>query len=235
MMAQLSVGMTVGLRAQSYLSQTLGSLRVPADTAIHGFFEPGSHVPDPVDNRVQIHQNPVRLGNWFNWLQMTKWLLAHTDTPFLMTIEDDVVFAADAVTDTLALFRNLDLQTTGFVSLYKSGQLRRLQTTKDIHCLRVLPPGRPWGACAWMFPRKSLIRIVNHPVVREWRGTKPELQHESQFVDGVDYAIADACHALQLNLFVQSPSLAQHIGAASAVGNNQGLGPGRTAPDFASE
>lgn len=232
MTAQLAVGVTVGLRGESYLSRTLSSLRVPAGAVIHGFFEPGAHVPEPPDERVEIHQNQVRLGNWFNWLQMVKWLLAHTDTPFLMTIEDDVVFAADAVTDTLALFRKLDLQTTGFVSLYKSGQLRRLQTTADVHCLRVLPPGRPWGACAWMFPRKSLIRLVNHPVVREWRGTRPELCPEPQFVDGVDYAIADACHALQLNLFVQSPSLAQHIGAASAVGNNQGLVPGRTAPDF---
>ena len=60
----------------------------------------------------------------------------------------------------------------------------------------------------------------------------PDRGLKDETVDGIDIVVAQAYQAMGRRLFLFSPSLVQHIGADSSVGNNQGLTFGRTANDF---
>jgi len=221
----VSVGVTTAPRPANYLSRTLATL-LPQTQGVHIFAEPDSELPDD-EPGCYVHQSQYRLGNWHNWKQMCEWLLNHTATPFILTAEDDVIFSANAVADAVG-FAAAQSRPLGFVSLYTSGRYSRLTAGKPPARFQPLRVPRLWGACAWLFPRESLQRILDHPLCRNWAGTTPGASQ----ADGVDIAVGKILLNLQLPAYFATPSLAQHTGEHSAVGNNQGLTAGRTASDF---
>lgn len=225
----VATGITTAPRQSCYLKQTLETL-LPQTGSAHIFAEPGSTLPLPNPD-IHVHQNAVRLGNWHNWLRMCHWLLENTPEPFILTAEDDVTFAEDAVPIAVEFIKYK--HPAGFVSLYTSGKYAKLTADNPAIGIRQLKISRLWGACAWLFQRKSLARIVSHPLARSWQGN----DHDKTIIDrananGVDIAVGKILNDLKLSMYFAVPSLAEHIGEHSTVGNNEGLTIGRRALGF---
>jgi len=228
----LVIGMNAAPRKTSYLAETLRSIRSQVDADVHIFYEPETKLPKPLPDFCHCHGNPERLGNFFNWINMARWLLDHTTSKWIMTVEDDVVFAKDAIPFALEICADYEPDDCGFFSLYKSARFNHAFRGTDGPLFQILPNVQPWGSCAWLFRRESVAPMLRHPIIRDWRGTTPERGLRDDTVDGIDIVVAVAYQAMSRKLFLFSPSLVQHIGADSAVGNNQGLTFGRTANDF---
>lgn len=93
-----------------------------------------------------------------------------------------------------------------------------------------------WGACAMVFPRKSLQRILDHKIAKTWIGArgkmKPDKWRERQTrepwrIQNSDTAIGNILNALGMEYWCPVPSLADHIALASADGVGHGGREGR--------
>lgn len=93
----LAIGMTTAPRRSPTLETTLDSLRYGQfSQTVHLFAEPSTFSPNWNRPGVVVHQNQRQLGCYPNWLQMARWLVEHTDCPFLLLLEDDGLFCRGA-------------------------------------------------------------------------------------------------------------------------------------------
>lgn len=79
-----------------------------------------------------------------------------------------------------------------------------------------------WGACALVFPRASLEKIISHPVARRWRGASGRLRGAE--IKNVDTAIGKICNTLKLGMWFWNPSLSQHVARYSTLGHSDNTG-----------
>lgn len=116
----------------------------------------------------------------------------------------------------------------------KTGRCRtRLPVVRRLPSgLHALNPVKLWGACCWLFQREILHKIVFHPLAQTWNGGTPQPRPPEKII-GTDVAVGNVVRALHLPMYFFQPSLAQHIGRHSTVGNGAGLTQGRRALDFA--
>ena len=91
-----------------------------------------------------------------------------------------------------------------------------------------------WGACAMVFPRSSLQRIVEHPIARHWTGASPNPDRPPAEVRNSDTAIGKIVRALKLQQWWYVPSLTEHIAEYSTL-NHGGNSGRRHAPSFDAE
>ncbi|MEZ6057201.1 MAG: hypothetical protein R3C01_10905 [Planctomycetaceae bacterium] len=88
-----------------------------------------------------------------------------------------------------------------------------------------------WGACAMVFPRRSLERIIEHPIARHWTGANPNPLRPPADVRNSDTAIGKIVRTLKLQQWWHVPSLTDHIAQHSTLGHGGREGR-RHAPSF---
>ncbi len=200
----IAIGVITAPRPVATLPQTLAELRRGGfPQPVHVFAEPTAPVPDA--SGVVFHRNAVQLGLWGNWVSAARWMLAETDTPFVLLCEDDVRFCPCAA---LALQHAIDVLPRGrwgYVSLYTP--YHNLPDASGPVGWRHLPVGAgTWGALTWCFTRAGLRAILNSRTVRTHRDTI-----------GTDEVISLAVSEVGRKSYFHVPSLGDHTGGDNST------------------
>jgi hypothetical protein len=224
---QITVAVTTAPREKPTLQTTIASL-IANRWEPHIFSEPGVDLTSL--SQLPIHNNAVRLGAWFNWFHSCKTVLDTTRSDYILTVQDDTVIAPGTA-EFLASFE-WPSDSCGMVSLYTPTQYTK--RTPGLHRIRT---NSLWGACAMLFRRSDLQRIIDTKVAKNWRGAAFKTRkrpREDWEVANVDTAIGKALRELGLHPYFFSPSLSQHIGDTSSIGH-KGMGPRRIASDVVTD
>jgi len=88
-----------------------------------------------------------------------------------------------------------------------------------------------WGACALVFPRESLRKLVYHPIALNWRGAGKKKDLPPEEIRNSDTAIGLAIRKMGLSMHWYVPSLATHIARHSTLGHGDNSGR-RGAPSY---
>lgn len=218
----LSVGIIAAPRSVMYLSQSLESYFHEWQISPCVFAEPGT--PSFMyECRVTRYDNTQRLGGVRNWLRAAKYLIANSDSPFIMICEDDILWtegAADKIVGLLNFFvgkvdllvKPPELSTVGLISPY---------------CAKINEPeDRGWrhprirstgfcGALCTIYPRRSLEDILQASdyLLEQAIGKTGEVYL-------LDYAIGRTVQHLNKVFYTHKPTLVQHLGEVSTFPQN---------------
>jgi outer membrane murein-binding lipoprotein Lpp len=151
----------------------------------------------------------------------------NTSAELILTVQDDSVFHHD----TREFMESIEWpsENCGFVSLYTpkhygngSSGLKRVRT-------RSL-----WGACALVWKRDVLERVINHRIARNWLGVPPRGRSAKStmakrkqipaLIQNSDTAIGRIMNALKLEMWLVDPSPVRHVATTSSInhGGNRG-------------
>lgn len=203
----LAIGIITCARQKIDVHDTIAQLRSAGfEEEIHLFCEPGTPSIQELPGLV-VHQNEVRLGCVGNWAHCLRWLLNNTEAEFLMVSEDDVAYCRGA---RRALERGMDqLVRVGFWSLYTPVRDEGLvgHTAGWVAANR----GRDaWGTQSMCLPRSSAEILLQY---------KP-LYEENQFRGATDAVVAKCFVDANIPCYYHNPSLCDHLGRISSIGNN---------------
>lgn len=207
-------------REHNYLSTMLDSYFQTWEHKPHVFHEP--NVSDYFNqSKVIEHHNEQTLGCVGNWWNAAQYMLANTESPFVMMCEDDIEFSEPSRTKILNLLkvltgeihneavqRNLPIEKIGFISPY---------------CAKLCANGELWhkpslkkhgwcGALCLIFPRRTLRLLVDNC---------EEVFNVKSKGGLLDYAIGETCvKHLELVILTHKPTLVLHIGEESTYPSN---------------
>lgn len=215
---QVAVGITTAQRPEPYLSRTLASLRQTGyQELIRVRAEPGV---DITDNAVAITRNSEQQGCFRNWRCLAWQLLQETTQPWLLMLQDDVVFVPgmwDKLSPMLA--SKTQDSRVGFVSLYTNRSMRPREIYQGWGLANYHAARGYWGALACCWRRESLQRTLDIGCIQ-----RPEHSHpagiEPTAYRKVDVLIGRACLELSLQIHTPYPSLTDHIGEHSTIGRD---------------
>lgn len=232
------VAVTTAPRKECTLERCISSIRNSGWEPII-FAEPESTMTDALT----IH-NSNKLGIWFNFLNSVKVAL-ESDADIIMTVQDDSLFHPDSKSFTESiLWPSIDC---GFISLYtprhytmNNGQTKALQRRRNQPVTEYREPGvnriytqSLWGACALVWPRKVLERLIEHNITKKWVGAHPRSGNPAVFksrmenpsiVANSDTAIGKLMNAMNKTMWFVDPSPVEHIARYSTIkhGSNTG-------------
>jgi hypothetical protein len=158
-----SIGITTAPRDTSYMGLSLQSYYDEWDVNPHVFTEPNS--PKYLGRSLVFeHLNDRTYGCVENWWKMANWLYDETDTPYIMTCEDDIEWSKGSGERTRKLmeillngYKALSLEKIGFISPYCA--MYNAPKDKGWRPARYLKSG--WCGCLCMiFPRASLAKVL---------------------------------------------------------------------------
>lgn len=188
--------------------------------------------PDSTETEHKTVWNSHKLGVWHNWLNACRWCLKNTSTEFVMTVQDDSLFHPESK----VFLDSLDWpKECGFVSMYtpKHYTLRRDGSTRPVGVNRIVTKSL-WGACALVWERSVLEKVLATKTCRNWLGVKPKSGSKSvmesrkrnpSLIANSDTAIGKALNLLSLSMYFVDPSPVQHIAKFSTLpthGDNTG-------------
>ncbi len=230
------IGMTTAPRSTPYIQETLESLAATGqDAPVYLFAEPDSVIPSHPLLRQTI-QNRDRLGCFYNWFAAASWMIGHTTAPYILLMQDDVIFRPDAFQE---LERNATLyqrQNVGFLSMYTNLAMLPLNPDGGEDSWGVANFNKTrgyWGALACCWPREKLRAALQTTALQH-----PEQAHAPATpavrLRKVDVLIGRACLELQLRIYTPRASLADHIGEESTIGRDKipGIAAGRRGVKF---
>ncbi len=218
-----SVGITTAPRGIAYIGQSLSSyFDAWGDTAPtpHVFTEPDS--PKYLNrSKVFEHHNDKTYGCVLNWWKMANWLMDETETPYIMTCEDDILWGVgvkERVSKLLDVllkgYKPLPLEKIGFISPYCAKY--NAPKEKGWRPARYLKSG--WCGCLCMiFPRMSLAKVLRDKDRFLEYTTLPQkgLVH-------LDYAIGQILAFDEgMTIVTHSPTLITHLGECSTFGESK--------------
>ena len=213
----LFVGITTAPRKEETVTNTIVSC-LSQDLPPMLFAEPGSlphSVPTQTHNTVQ--------GAWHNWLYMARYSLTYNCDHYLF-LQDDVALHPDTHTFILN-----HLPTTGFLSLYAPRKYGK-RNKPGIHRVHTKSL---WGACALLFPRKTLERLVSHPKAQTWLGARarnnPKAMYEKRknnphLIANVDTAVGMLMNKIGEPMNFVFPSPVKHTARFSTLKHGGNLG-----------
>ena len=219
------VGVTAAPRKKQTIQVTLDSLHTAGWAPII-FAEPDTH---KVDGYKYIN-NSVRLGAWYNWLQLIKYGLS-TNAKYILSVQDDTQFHPGS--REVAEYVMFPDNQTGFISLYTAKQYSedRSGNSRPFGLNRIHTSSF-WGACALIFSRHAAYQIINHPSAINWTGIPPSTLNDTEkkeleihkkenpyLIQNVDTAIGRIVNALHLNMYVVDPSPVRHTATVSSIGH----------------
>jgi GR25 family glycosyltransferase involved in LPS biosynthesis len=202
--SSLALGMITCARPQIDVHDTINELRSAAFAEpLHLFCEPSS---PPIRDLpgVVVHQNEIRRGCVGNWAHCLKWLIQQTSADYFLISEDDVAYcqgAREALEHGIAEYSHV-----GFWSLYTPVRDRGLVGHKAgwVEANR----GRDaWGTQAMCLPRSSANILLAYPSLY----TEPRT---------TDYIVAQCFIDEGVPCYYHNPSLTNHLGQISSIGNN---------------
>jgi hypothetical protein len=216
------VAVTTAPRQDCTLQRCIDSLR-QAGWEPTIFAEPGSTTTD-----CQTVWNDERKGCWHNWLASAQYALDNSTAKIILTVQDDSLFHPDSRSFAESIL--WPDKRVGFVSLYtplhySAGQpagINRINTESL------------WGACALVWPRKVLQRVVNHDIAKNWIGARPisgdpqvipQRRAEPWRIANSDTAIGKIVNKLKRTMWFVDPSPVSHMAIYSTIeghGSNEG-------------
>jgi hypothetical protein len=202
-----------------YIARSLASLAAAGFRGpIRVHAEPGCEVPAAPGLEPDVVVHPETLGCYKNWRSVLEWY--HADPggpPWLLAVQDDVLYRDDAATAVVAATAMFDPAATGFASPYCSPAMVD-DATREVAYARAL--GRWldarfyenafWGALALLIPRPTAAKLLSMPRF---------LDHEHH--RKVDVLVGNCCRDLGLRTYVHAPSLCDHAGAISTLGRHK--------------
>jgi FkbM family methyltransferase len=204
-----ALGMLTAPRRLVTVDETLRQLRGAGfSQQVTLFCEPGSVVSETKD--VEVHEHVSELGCLGNYLFAAKWLLNHSDAPYVLILEDDLFLCRDAA---LALQHGVNSVPAGFgyLSLYT-----------PLHVVRTRSVRRGWqqfpvssatrGALALCFSRESLQLAVAE-LESEPATASP---HPDLLISGLFQGLGRPC-------FFHVPSLCAHAGNQISTLGHDGM------------
>ena len=184
------------------------------------FAEPGSTKTD-----AWTFENPSRKGVWHNWRDSASWCLRHTDSQYILTVQDDSLFHRDS--RTFAESALWPARNAAFVSLYtpKHYTINGLREYRPAGINRIKTRSL-WGACALIWDRRVLEAVIYHRIARGWVGAARNNKQRREFqkrpkwkVANSDTAIGKICNDLKRPMFFVDPSPVSHIARHSSIGH----------------
>jgi len=235
-MTEWAVAVTTAPRKRPTIRKCLESISACGWKPIV-FAEPDSLVPIGTIGFL----NEIKLGVWHNWIQSVRWVLDNTDASIIMTVQDDSYFHPDSKTYIeQALWPSPNI---GFVSLYtpKHYTVRSWNGShRPVGINRILTSSM-WGACATIFPRIVLEKVITHPTALKWQGVLPGKNRkpgnkekrlriaerrrlDPSLVANSDTAIGKIINVLNREMWFVDPSPVSHIATHSTIahGGNKG-------------
>jgi hypothetical protein len=222
---ELTVAVTTAPRKDCTLAYCLASIESCGWNPIV-FAEPGSTETD-----YKTVWNDTRKGIWHNWLSSCRWCLENTSTDFILTVQDDSLFHPDSkfLVDAIDWPENC-----GFVSLYtpKHYSVRRDGTLRSPGINKIITRSL-WGACALVWNRETLARVLDTPTCKHWLGAKPKSgsasvvqnrKNNPSLVANSDTAIGKAINRLGLFMYFVDPSPVHHISQYSTISHGDNTG-----------
>lgn len=200
-MKDWSVGMMLAPRGgESYFERTLSSVKEAGWEDLTVFAEPES---PPVLNQTVV-KRPSKLGNWLNFRQsLIDMYSEDSEKKYYMLIEDDVVFSKN-----VRQFLDIALwpSNTGVCSIYSPSHYETFERVGwNNHSGTTM-----WGAVTMIFSNKSLQCFINHYNNIEWNSDQ-----------NCDNAVGRWCERTEQNAYFFSPSLVQHVGVKSSLGDKR--------------
>ena len=207
-----AVGMTTAPRREPTLERSLASLIAAGWTDPRLFLEPGVNIPGDFDSLPRTMRD-IRLGCWPNYyLALQELLVRHPHADAFMVVQDDVVFFPGDAAGTLREQLEASLwpeEDVGAVSIYCS-----LAYARDKPGWYAVDRPWVWGACAFIFPRASLVHFLRHEAI-DWR-----LTGRAQGMRNIDIVVGRWQQAHGKSIWHPSPSLCQHVGDTSTLWPN---------------
>lgn len=214
------VAITAAPRKEPTLIQCVNSLRGCGwEPTI--FAEPGS----PATNAETI-TNPQRLGVWQNWLSSAFYAINNTSAKFVLTVQDDSLFHPETRAFTESIL--WPSPKAGFVSLYTA---KHYSENRKPGVNRVNTRSL-WGACALVWHREVLARVIRHETATTWLGVPPRSNRrevmqrrkdDPSTIANSDTAIGTILNQMGLEMYFVDPSPVTHIARHSTInhgGNN---------------
>jgi hypothetical protein len=222
---ELTVAVTTAPRKDCTLAYCLASIEACGWDPIV-FAEPGS-----TETEYRTVWNEAKLGIWHNWLNSCRWCLEQTSSEYIMTVQDDSLFHPDSkqLVDFLTWPDNC-----GFVSLYtpKHYSIRADNTLRPLGVNKIVTKSL-WGACALVWHRDVLRKVIDTPTCKYWLGAKPKSGSKSVIenrknnpssIANSDTAIGKAINRLGLFMYFVDPSPVHHISKYSTISHGDNTG-----------
>ena len=203
----LAIGLITCRRTNVDVHDTVAQLRRAGfPELLHMFCEPGTppirHLP-----RLVVHQNDRKLGCVGNWAHCLRWLWNHTSAEYILICEDDIAFCQGARAALNIGLHSFD--RVGFWSLYTPQRDEGLVGHQ--YGWVAANRGRDaWGTQAMCFPRSSAQVVLDYA----------PLHNEDQLRGPTDAIVAQCFVEARLPCYYHNPSLTDHLGRISAIGNN---------------
>ena len=194
---QVKTGITVAPRKVDYLDKTIQSVPITLGDITY-FCEPGSGLK-PSYNTI-VHQS--KLGCLHNWDFAARYLL-NLNSDFVCILQDDIEFSHHSIINSLEPNPN-----AGFYSLYTPIFYRK--KVKKIGWTNFNNGWNSVGACALLFPQRSLFLLLEDP---QYQDHLCNYEKNEQ----VDAIVCDVFKRLGLPTYYHNPSLCNHIGEVSTL------------------
>lgn len=213
----ISIAITTAPRPKETLTASVSSLRVAGFTEnIHVFSD--REIEDISD--CTIHRNRPPLGGLKNWCHALEWVVNNTVSPWILMLEDDILWAKDSAVELKAELAQLNPAKIGYISLYLSNKTAQsienfLAVEKLERGLHVAPVSyKCWGSQAYLIPRRSAQRLLVDPEFINKRNNHTKNRNRDTIVSG-------CLRSMNLDLLFRVPSLVNHeLGwHNSALGN----------------
>jgi hypothetical protein len=208
----LAIAMTTTHRQPSTIDRALMTLRSAGfDETVHVFAEPETELAGLSTDRVRVHVNKRRRGCFGNWKKSLKWLVKHTSASWLLVLQDDAIWLPGSA---VRLRSQMDVcrdRRTGLLSPYascmvvKEGYMEGANTDGWKECRAGWDF---WGALAFCLKRDAAKELLQHCRFAKHAGMQQ-----------VDAVVAASMLELDRPSFVHLPSLVDHIGVTSTIGN----------------
>ena len=211
----LAIAMTTAPRRRPTLHRALATLHAAGFSEdVHLFAEPGTfdQLPRPISPQLIKHDNAVKRGCFGNWKHAIMHLLSKTTANWLLVVQDDAIWTPGAAAVLHAQMIERQEPRTGFLSPYV--------TTKDAVESAFVDGWNEcrigwtfWGALAFCMKRVAAEELLRHPRFAQHRGPQQ-----------VDAIVAASMLELTRPSFVHVPSLVDHVGDTSTIGNDDVAG-----------
>jgi hypothetical protein len=219
-MVNWKVGITTAKRDQSTIERTVASVIAAGwdDITIFADCDCLTDLGHPVTNR------GFQVGAWGNfYLGLTELTMINPTAEYFLMCQDDVVFAKQV---RQFCERHEQIIQTGIFSPYCNTSYSERRGKHQFHELD--EGARLWGALAMVFCNRLAYQFLGSEIARNHRrhGINEGLRN-------VDTVVGIWCQRERVKYFVYVPSLVQHIGITSTLGNADS--PNRSAADFVGE
>ena len=175
--------------------------------------------------------NPIKLGIWYNWVNSVKCSLK-TNADVIMTVQDDALFHPDSKHFVESIM--WPSPDCGFISLYtpKHYTIRRDKTIRNVGVNKIVTKSL-WGACALVWPREVLEKVIQHPLIEAWAGAPPKSGNKEVIqrrkdnphtITNSDTAIGKIMNRMKDTMWFVDPSPVQHIAKFSTISNGDNIG-----------